>query len=214
VRFLSGFLKKIFGRRDNDTCGRENGNRMSRTMLIAGLGNPGKEYARTRHNVGFAVVDSLADELGIEVTAKKFGGLVGQGQYQDKKLIVVKPQQYMNCSGQVVASVLGFYKLAISDLMVVADDMALEPGVIRLRGQGSAGGHNGLADIIEKLGTDAFARLRVGIGKSAYPDARDYVLGEPSKEEKERIAGGIKKAHQALLCWLTDGLDKTMNRFN
>ena len=211
---MSGFLKKIFGRSDNDTGGRENGNQMSRTMLIVGLGNPGKEYARTRHNVGFAVVDSLAGQLGIDVTAKKFGGLLGQGRYEDKKLIVVKPQQYMNCSGHVVASVLGFYKLAISDIMVVADDMALDPGVIRLRGKGSAGGHNGLADIVEKLGSDEFARLRVGIGKSAFPDARDYVLGEPSKEEKELIANGIKNAHQALLCWLTDGLEKAMNRFN
>jgi peptidyl-tRNA hydrolase, PTH1 family len=214
VRFLSGLFKKIFGRGDNDTVGRENENQMSRTMLIVGLGNPGKEYARTRHNVGFAVIDSLATQLGIEVTAKKFGGLIGQGRYQDKKLIAVKPQQYMNCSGQVVASVLGFYKLAISDVVVVADDMALEPGVIRIRSKGSAGGHNGLADIIEKLGTDEFARLRVGIGKNAFPDARDYVLGEPSKEEKELIADGINKAHQALLCWLTDGLEKAMNKFN
>jgi PTH1 family peptidyl-tRNA hydrolase len=214
VRFLSGFLKKIFGRNDTNAGGRENENPMSRTMLIVGLGNPGKEYARTRHNVGFAVIDSIAGQLGIDVTAKKFGGLVGQGRYQDKKLIVVKPQQYMNCSGQVVASVLGFYKLGISDVIVVADDMALEPGVIRLRGKGSAGGHNGLADIVEKLGTDEFARLRVGIGKSAYPDARDYVLGEPSKEEKELIANGIKNAHQALLCWLADGLEKAMNTFN
>lgn len=187
---------------------------MPQNRVIVGLGNPGKEYARTRHNVGFAVVDSLAGQLGIDVTAKKFGGLVGQGRYQDKKLIVVKPQQYMNCSGQVVASVLGFYKLAISELIVVADDMALEPGMIRLRGKGSAGGHNGLADIVAKLGSDEFARLRVGIGKSAYPDARDYVLGEPSKEEKEMIAEGVKNAHQALLCWLDEGLERTMNKFN
>jgi peptidyl-tRNA hydrolase, PTH1 family len=207
---LSGLWKKLFSKKEEITGETP----MPQNRVIIGLGNPGKEYARTRHNVGFAVVDSLAGQLGIEVTAKKFGGLVGQGRYQDKKLIVVKPQQYMNCSGQVVAGVLGFYKLAISDVMVVADDMALDPGAIRIRGKGSAGGHNGLADIIEKLGTDEFARLRVGIGKSAFPDARDYVLGEPSKEEKELIANGIKNAHQALLCWLTDGLEKAMNRFN
>jgi peptidyl-tRNA hydrolase, PTH1 family len=182
--------------------------------LIAGLGNPGREYARTRHNAGFAVVDSLAESLGIEVTARKFGGLVGHGEYKGKKLILVKPQQYMNLSGQVVATVVGFYKLAIADVMVVADDMALEPGVVRLRAKGSAGGHNGLADIIEKLGTSDFARLRVGIGKSVFPDARDYVLGEPTKEEKVLIAEGVQKAHQALLCWLTEGLEKAMNKFN
>jgi PTH1 family peptidyl-tRNA hydrolase len=182
--------------------------------LIIGLGNPGKEYARTRHNAGFVVVDSLAESLGIEVTAKKFGGLLGQGRFEDKKLILLKPQQYMNRSGQVVATVLGFYKLSLADIMVVADDMALEPGVVRLRAKGSAGGHNGLADIIEKIGTVDFARLRVGIGKSAFPDARDYVLGEPSKEEKELIKQGIEKAHKALICWLTDGLETAMNRFN
>jgi peptidyl-tRNA hydrolase, PTH1 family len=207
------FLDKFFGR-DKSGSGRQDEDQAGRTVVIAGLGNPGKEYVRTRHNVGFAVVDSLAEALGIEVTAKKFGGLLGQGQYKDKKLIVVKPQQYMNRSGQVVATVLGFYKLLPADVMVIADDMALDPGVIRLRAKGSAGGHNGLADIIEKLGTDEFARLRVGIGKSAWPDARDYVLGEPSKEEKALIAEGVQKAHQALLCWLADGLEKAMNKFN
>ena len=213
MRLLTGFWKKLFGRDDNGS-GRQNQNQMSRTRLIVGLGNPGKEYARTRHNVGFAVVDSLADALGIEITAKKFGGLLGQGQFKDEKLILVKPQQYMNRSGQVVATVLGFYKLSLTDVMVVADDMALEPGVVRLRAKGSAGGHNGLADIIEKLGSEEFARLRVGIGKNAFPDARDYVLSEPSKEDKELIRQGIEKAHQALICWLTDGLEKAMNKFN
>jgi peptidyl-tRNA hydrolase, PTH1 family len=206
------FWKKVFGgsvRTENhkqEAC--------ATVKVIVGLGNPGKEYARTRHNVGFAVAESLAESLGIEVTAKKFGGLIGQGQYKDKKLIVVKPQQYMNLSGQVVATVLGFYKLTPADVMIVADDMALEPGVVRLRAKGSAGGHNGLADIIEKLGTSDFARLRIGIGKSAYPDARDYVLGEPSKEEKALLAEGIEKAHEALLCWLDEGLEKAMNKFN
>jgi PTH1 family peptidyl-tRNA hydrolase len=204
------FWKKVFGG-EKKIMGQMP---MGQTRLIVGLGNPGKEYARTRHNAGFAVIDSLAKSLAIEITAKKFGGLLGLGQYQDKKLILVKPQQYMNRSGQVVATVMGFYKLSPADVMVVADDMALEPGVIRLRAKGSAGGHNGLADIIDKLGTEEFARLRVGIGKNAFPDARDYVLSEPSKEEKSLIAEGIEKAHQALLCWLSDGLEKAMNRYN
>lgn len=210
---MTGFWKNFFGR-ENNGPGRQNQQQESPIKLVVGLGNPGTEYAKTRHNVGFAVVDSLAKELGIEVTAKKFGGLLGQGQFKDKKLILLKPQKYMNLSGQVVATVLGFYKLSPADIMVVADDLALEPGVVRLRAKGSAGGHNGLADIIEKIGTGDFARLRVGIGKSAFPDARDYVLGEPSKEEKELIKQGIEKAHQALLCWLNDGLERAMNKFN
>jgi peptidyl-tRNA hydrolase, PTH1 family len=207
-----GFWKKVFG--DDGKPENHKLEACAALKVIVGLGNPGKEYARTRHNVGFAVVDSLAETVGIEVTAKKFGGLVGLGECKGKKLILVKPQQYMNRSGQVVATVLGFYKLTPADVIVVADDMALEPGVVRLRAKGSAGGHNGLADIIEKIGTSDFTRLRIGIGKSAFPDARDYVLGEPSKEEKAAITEGIEKARQALVCWLTDGLEKAMNKFN
>jgi PTH1 family peptidyl-tRNA hydrolase len=211
---LAGLWKKFWFGNSGGLRKKQESQESSQTRLIVGLGNPGREYAQTRHNVGFAAVDSLAEELGIDVAAKKFGGLLGQGQYKDKKLILVKPQQYMNRSGQVAATVVGFYKLSPADLMVVTDDMALDPGVIRLRAQGSAGGHNGLADIIEKLGTSDFARLRIGIGKSGFPDARDYVLGEPSKEEKALIAESVKKAHQALLCWLTEGLEKAMNKFN
>ena len=125
--------------------------------MVVGLGNPGSEYVGTRHNMGFRVIDKLAEKYGIDVRKSKFASCFGQGQLGDKKLILLKPQQYMNRSGQAVATAVGFYKLSLSGLLVISDEMALEPGVIRLRPKGSAGGHNGLADIIEKVGSTDFA---------------------------------------------------------
>jgi PTH1 family peptidyl-tRNA hydrolase len=186
---------------------------MADTKVIVGLGNPGREYEKTRHNAGFEALDSIASAVGIGVNSRKFGALVGTGEYKDKKLILVKPQEFMNRSGQAVATVLGFYKLAPADLIVVLDDMALEPGVVRLRPKGSAGGHNGLADIIEKLGTSDFARLRIGIGQSPF-EARDYVLSRPSPEERKLIDEAVDTAKKAVLAWLTDGIDAAMNKFN
>lgn len=186
---------------------------MGQSKLIVGLGNPGKEYERTRHNIGFMVIDSLARSLNIEVRNKKFGALFGQGEYQDNKLIFLKPQEYMNQSGQAVATAAGFYKLPPGDILVITDDMALEPGLVRVRAQGSAGGHNGLADIIQKLCTDNFARVRVGIGRNPY-DAKDYVLGVPSPQQQELIDKGIEKAHKAVLCWVNEGINAAMNKYN
>ena len=183
-------------------------------LMVVGLGNPGSGYSRMRHNAGFWVVDLLAQKLGIEVNKKKFGGLFGQGDVEGKKLILLKPQQYMNQSGQVVATAAGFYRLPTTKLLVISDDMAIEPGRIKIRTKGSAGGHNGLADIIEKLGTDAFARLRVGIGKNESQIERDYVLSVPSAGEKELIDQAVKNAAEAVLCWLGRGIDAAMNEFN
>ena len=137
---------------------------MVETKMVVGLGNPGKEYIDTRHNTGFRVIDALAETLGIEVRKRKFGARFGSSEFADAKLILLKPWQFMNRSGQAVATALGFYKLGANDLLVVTDDMALEPGRIRIRAKGSAGGHNGLADVIEKLSTESFARCRIGIG--------------------------------------------------
>ena len=120
----------------------------------------------------------------------------------------------MNCSGQVVATAVGFYKLPISDLLVISDDMAIEPGVIRIRAKGSSGGHNGLADIIEKLGTDNFARLRIGIGQRGTDDAADFVLDKPTKAEKPLLDEAIERAKKAVLYWIENGIEKTMNEFN
>lgn len=182
--------------------------------MIVGLGNPGSKYAGTRHNIGFEVVDALAEQLGVEVKKKKFGALVGESISGDRKLILLKPQQYMNCSGQVVATAKGFYKLGIEQLLVVTDDMALDAGQLRIRSKGSAGGHNGLKDIIEKLGSPEFSRLRIGIGKDDRIVGKDYVLGKISEKDREPIAKAIETAQQAVMCWVREGVDRAMNKFN
>jgi len=187
---------------------------MDHMKMIVGLGNPGDEYADTRHNTGFKVVDALAETIGIKVNKRKFGARFESGEFAGKKLILLKPWQFMNRSGQAVATAAGFYKINIRNLMVVTDDMDLEPGRIRLRYKGSAGGHNGLADIIQKLGTDEFARCRVGIGRSAEMDTVGYVLDKPQKDERPLLTDAIEKARNAVLCWIEYGIDTAMNKFN
>ncbi|MGD2094818.1 MAG: aminoacyl-tRNA hydrolase [Phycisphaerales bacterium] len=187
---------------------------MGDMKMVVGLGNPGEEYVDTRHNTGFKVIDSLSKVLGIEVRKRKFAARFGSGEFADKKLILLKPWQFMNRSGQAVATAKGFYKLSIKDLLVITDDMDLEPGRIRIRAKGSAGGHNGLADIIEKLGTNEFARCRIGIGHGEEQDAVDHVLNKPSDTEQPLLAEAIEKAKEAVLCWIEYGIEKTMNEFN
>jgi len=182
--------------------------------LIVGLGNPGDAYAGTRHNLGFDVVDRLGETLGVKVKKAKFGARFGEAFAGQDKFILLKPWRFMNRSGQAVATAAGFYRLALSDLLVITDDMALDPGRIRLRAGGSAGGHNGLADIIAKLGGDRFARLRVGIGASNLPDSADYVLGRPSPSERALLTDAVQRAAEAALCWACDGIEAAMNRFN
>ena len=182
--------------------------------MIVGLGNPGKEYADTRHNTGFKVVDSLAETIGISVIKRKFGARFESGEFSGKKLILLKPWQYMNRSGQAVATAAGFYKIDISQLIVVTDDMDLDLGRIRLRYKGSAGGHNGLADIIQKLGTNEFARCRVGIGRSAEMDTVGYVLDKPREDEKTLLTASIERTRNAILCWIEQGIETAMNKFN
>jgi len=182
--------------------------------LIVGLGNPGKEYEGTRHNVGFEVLDRLSSSLNIEVKKKKFGGLIGEGAFGDSKVLLVKPQEYMNLSGQCVATVAGFYKVNREDIMVLTDDLALEPGCIRLRQKGSAGGHNGLQDIIDKLGDDVFARVRIGIGKSERIPTKTYVLGRPSLADRTLIKRAQERAKESVICWMREGIDSAMNKYN
>jgi PTH1 family peptidyl-tRNA hydrolase len=187
---------------------------MGNMNLVAGLGNPGGDYAETRHNIGFRVVDLLAKTLDIEVRKRKFGARFGLGEFADSKLIVLKPWQFMNRSGQAVATAVGFYKLDAADVLVVADDMDLEPGRIRLRARGSAGGHNGLADIIAKLGTNSFARCRVGIGRSHEQDAVEFVLDRPVESERPLLDAAIERARDAVLCWIERGIETAMNQYN
>jgi len=190
---------------------------MAEIKMVVGLGNPGSKYVDTRHNLGFRAIDSLAKTLKIDVRKKKFGAVYGQGEFADKKLILLKPWQFMNLSGQPVATAMASYKLDTSDLLVITDDMALPPGAIRLRTKGSAGGHNGLADVIEKLGTESIGRLRICIGLSTveYEEtAYDYVLDKPTKHEKLLITEAIERAKKAVLCWVRYGTEKAMNEFN
>lgn len=187
---------------------------MDEIRLIAGLGNPGQEYDGTRHNIGFEVIDKLADKFGVEVAQSKFGGAFGQVVLEDKKLILLKPLKYMNNSGQVIATAAGFYKLQPLQILVITDDMALEPGMIRLRASGSGGGHNGLGDIIEKLSTVDFPRLRVGIGDKGPVIGRDFVLSRPSQAERELLNDAVKQAVDAAVCWIKQGIDAAMTKFN
>ncbi len=187
---------------------------MTEMRIVVGLGNPGDGYVDTRHNIGFWVIDLLADFLRIDVRKRKFGARLGEGEFVGKKLILLKPWQFMNLSGKVVATGFGFYKLVLSELLVLTDDMALEPGRIRLRAKGSAGGHNGLADVIEKLGTENVARCRIGIGQSGEEDDVGFVLSKPAEQERPLLDEAVERARDAVLCWIEYGIDRAMNLFN
>jgi PTH1 family peptidyl-tRNA hydrolase len=182
--------------------------------LIVGLGNPGPEYDQTRHNVGFMVLDALAGRFGTEIRRRKFNALTEEVADGPHKLLLLKPQQYMNRSGRAAADAAGFYKLSAEDILVVTDDLALDVGRLRLRPKGSAGGHNGLKDLIAALGTDAFARLRVGIGSRGSREAADYVLSRFSPDERTLIEQAVRTAVEAVLCWVREGSQAAMTRFN
>jgi PTH1 family peptidyl-tRNA hydrolase len=181
--------------------------------LIVGLGNPGPKYAGTRHNVGVDVVDELANRWQIGMGAEKFHGWFGVGDVGGERVGLLKPTTYMNRSGQAVLAAGQFYKLELADLMVVVDDHALPLGRIRIRKSGSSGGHNGLEDIVTRLGSDAWCRLRVGIGEPV-GDMKDYVTSGFAEPEKPLIKAGIKRAADAVECWVAQGPDQAMNKFN
>jgi len=182
--------------------------------LIAGLGNPGPEYDGTRHNVGFRVLDVLAGRLGVTIRRRSFNALVEDALLGDVKLVLLKPQQYMNRSGHAVATAAGYYKVAAGDVMVVLDDMALPTGQLRIRAKGSAGGHNGLKDIIAQMGTDSFARLRLGVGDCGTRDAAEYVLSRFGSTERNAIEQATEQAVDAVLYWAKQGTAAAMNRYN
>lgn len=187
---------------------------MAEIRMVVGLGNPGSEYAGTRHNIGFQVTDALARTMGVARWQTKFGAKFADAQVEGYKLIMLKPWQYMNRSGQAVATASGFYRLSPEQIWVVVDDLALEPGRIRVRAKGSAGGHNGLKDIIAKLGTDTFARCRVGVGSASGRNTVGYVLGRPDSVDARLLEQAVRRAHEATLCWLQQGIERVMNDFN
>ena len=184
--------------------------------LIVGLGNPGEKYENTRHNVGFQVIDELAERQGKPVQRLKFKALTGLLTIGGEKALVLKPVTYMNLSGEAVRPAADFYKLPPERILVISDDVALAAGRLRIRAKGSAGGHNGLKSIIQHLGTDQFPRIRVGVGEKPHPDydLADWVLGRPQGEDKKAIDGAVKRAADAVECILSQGLERGMGRFN
>lgn len=185
-------------------------------FVIVGLGNPEKKYEMTRHNIGFDVIDALADKYNINVNEKKFKALVGSGVIEGVKVLLVKPQTYMNLSGQSVAEVMNFYKLdPEEEMLVIFDDISLAPGNIRIRKKGSAGGHNGIKNIIALTGTSNFMRIKVGVGeKPAGWDLADHVLGHFDKEDRQKVEDAIKDAMSATVMMIQDNVDLAMNNFN
>jgi len=183
--------------------------------LLVGLGNPGREYANTRHNVGFMVIDRLASILRIPVKRLLFRTLTGQGEWAGEKIILAKPQTYMNLSGEAAGALLNWYKPPLSGFLVIYDDLDLPAGRLRLRPQGGAGGHKGMQSIIRLLGTDAFPRLRVGIGRPQAPcPESDFVLKRFTLEEAEKFTGIVEYAAEAAQCFVSEGMEQAMNRYN
>lgn len=185
-------------------------------FIIVGLGNPSKEYEKTRHNVGFEVIDKLADKYNISVDTKKHRAYIGKGMIAGQKVILAKPQTYMNLSGESVRSLLDYYKVdEEQELLVIYDDISLDNGQIRIRAKGSAGGHNGIKNIIAHLGGQVFPRIKVGVGeKPPKYDLADYVLGHFSKAEQELMDEGYEKAVHAVELILQGEMTEAMNEYN
>ena len=184
-------------------------------ILIAGLGNPGKEYENTRHNAGFLVLDTLAQKLGADLSERKHRALCGKAVIGGQKVILLKPQTYMNSSGESIRAAADYYKVPPEDILVVYDDISLAPGQLRIRAKGSAGGHNGIKSIIAHLGTQEFPRVKVGIGeKPPRMDLADYVLGHFSSGEKKIMEEAAKEAADAICEIVNVGIEQAMNDHN
>lgn len=183
--------------------------------LIVGLGNPEPEYANTRHNMGFDSINKIARELNIELKKTRFNAILGEGVVEGKKVFLVKPQTFMNNSGESVEAFVSFYKIPMENILVIYDDMDTEVGKIRVRAKGGAGSHNGMKSIINELNSEEFARIRVGIGKPKNEfDRIDYVIGRVSKEEQLKLQKGVDSARDAVIYWIENGIDNTMNKYN
>ncbi|HOA72710.1 MAG TPA: aminoacyl-tRNA hydrolase, partial [Phycisphaerae bacterium] len=182
--------------------------------LVVGLGNPGSKYEKTRHNVGFLVVEELARRWGYGKARRQFSGLLADGCIRQERVLLLEPQTYMNLSGTSVREATSFLKIATADLLVILDDLALPVGRLRIRQKGSAGGHNGLASVIQQLGTDEFCRLRIGIGQVGGDRMVSHVLGTFNAEEGPVISRAVRTAADAVECWVTEGPDLAMTKFN
>lgn len=183
--------------------------------LIAGLGNPTKEYDKTRHNVGFSVIDVLADRYRIDISEKKHKALCGRGVIEGQKVLLLKPQTFMNLSGESIRAAADYYKIEPEEMIVIYDDISLAPGQLRIRLKGSAGGHNGIKNIIANLGTQDFPRIKVGVGaKPPRMDLADYVLSRFGAGEQKLMEEAFGEAAEAAVMMMTDGAERAMNHFN
>ena len=189
--------------------------RNSETWLIVGLGNPGREYEKTRHNAGFRAMDILAAKLGCKVDKAKFQGLYGQVNYKGRKLLLLKPQTFMNLSGRSVLQLSAFFHVPPQNIIVLFDDISLEPGRLRLRKDGSAGGHNGIKSIIAELGSQDFPRVKIGVGAKPHPefDLADWVLSAFSAQEEKALAPALERAADAALAIVELGVPEASNRY-
>ena len=183
--------------------------------LIVGLGNPEPEYSKTRHNMGFDVINKLSQKYNIEVNKKEFEGLTGTGEIENEKVILLKPQTYMNESGKSVIKVKEYYKIPTENIIIIYDDIDLDVGVVKLRKKGGAGTHNGMKSVIEYLKTGDFIHIRVGTGKPEFKELLiPHVIGKLSDEEYEKLVPSINKAAESVPEILTNGIDIAMNKFN
>ena len=186
------------------------------SWLVVGLGNMGGQYEHTRHNVGFEVIDQIADTLDVPVQRLKYKALTNTVTLGGEKVLLMKPVTFMNLSGEAVEQAAAFYKVPPERVIVISDEVALEPEKLRIREGGSAGGHNGLKNIIAHLHSDRFPRVRVGVGQKPHPDydMADWVLGKPQGEDRKNIDGAVKRAAQAVECYIKEGPQKAMGKFN
>lgn len=183
--------------------------------IVVGLGNPGREYQATRHNVGFDAVRLVADRWSAETPRQKFDSLVAEALVEGERTLLVWPQTYMNRSGLAVRQAAGFYKAPLEDLLVICDDFALDVGRLRIRAKGSSGGQNGLKDVARQLGTEDYHRLRIGVGPvPSGRDAADFVLGRFAPQERELVDVAIADSAAAVACWAKSGVVEAMNRYN
>ena len=181
--------------------------------LIVGLGNPGREYTMTRHNCGFRVIDAFADAAGVDIDKEQFHGVYGRFKYNGEDILLFKPMTMMNLSGTAVQEISHYFKIDIENIGVIFDDMAIEPGVLRLRPDGSSGGQKGMQNIIDNLGTDKIKRIRVGIGEPQY-DSIDWVLGKPAGDDKVKIDEAIDRATKAIREYLIHNFENAMSKYN
>ena len=183
--------------------------------LIAGLGNPGIEYEKTRHNMGFQVIDKITKEKQVELKRKKFDGIYGEANIQGEKVIFLKPQTYMNLSGKSITQFVQFYKIPLEHVLVIYDDMDILPGTIKVRKQGGPGSHNGMKSVVQELHSEAFPRIRIGIGRvKEQEEVISYVIGHVEEEEWKVLKQGIELATKAVEEFLNHGIETTMNRYN